>query len=259
MANSALAATLRVDVSAKLITGLRFNVMLGRSYMTGSKRDPKARTVTCEVVGVSERATTLGFSVPATTAARWNEEFGRPARPVETAWVVLKDPQRMGEVLAQARALGVSVDESQRMVALALDGVMAILLLVAGLLLALAAMIVSQTFYTRVALRRGEYALYRALGARRSTLVAVVLAEAMVVGLVCGGLGVAAALGAGGYLEAQAMAAAAELPVAPSALLSSAALPSLAGLVVAMGFAVLGAARPAWKAASSDPAEGLGL
>ena len=86
MANSALAATLRIELTPKLISGLTYNVQLGRSFMTGSRKDRRARVVTCQVVGVSDRATTLGFSVPAAVAARWNEEFGRPA-PVETAWV----------------------------------------------------------------------------------------------------------------------------------------------------------------------------
>ena len=53
----------------------------------------------------------------------------------------------MGEVVTAARALGVAVDESQRMVAVALDAALAILLLVAGVLLSLAAVIIAQTFY----------------------------------------------------------------------------------------------------------------
>ena len=259
MANSALAATLRIELTPKLISGLTYNVQLGRSFMTGSRKDKRSRVVTCQVVGVSDRATTLGFSVPASVAARWNEEFGRPARPVETAWVELTEPQRMAEVVTLARSLGVAVDESQRMVAVALDAALAILLLVASVLLSLAAMIIAQTFYARVALRRAEYALYRALGAKRSTVIAVVLAEAAGVGLLCGVLGVGLALGLGGWVETQALLAAAELPVAPTALLSEPVVPALAGLAVAVGFAVLGAARPAIKAATSDPAQGLGL
>ncbi|MDE0883708.1 MAG: ABC transporter permease, partial [Myxococcota bacterium] len=258
-ANSALAATLRVDVTPKLITGLRFTVMLGRSYMTGTKNDKRARQVIMEIVGVSEHATTLGFSVPAATAMRWNAEFGRPERPVEAAWVELSSPKRLSEVVDQARALGLAVDDSQRMIAAALDGVLAMLLLVAGLLLGLAAMIIGQTFFTRVALRRGEYALYRALGARRSTLIAVVLSEAAGVGLVCGLLGLSIGNLVGGWLEAKALLVAAELPFAPDALLSDSGFASLIGLSVAVGFAILGALRPAVGAASADPAVALGL
>jgi hypothetical protein len=259
MANSALAATLRVDVTPKLITGLRFTVMLGRSYMTGTKNDKRARQVIMQIVGVSEHATTLGFSVPAATAMRWNAEFGRPQRPVEAAWVELSSPKRLSEVVDQARALGLAVDDSQRMIAAALDGVLAMLLLVAGLLLGLAAMIIGQTFFTRVALRRGEYALYRALGARRSTLIAVVLSEAAGVGLVCGVLGLSIGNLVGGWLEAKALLVAAELPFAPDALLSDPGFASLIGLSVAVGFAILGALRPAVGAASADPAVALGL
>ena len=154
MANSALAATLRIELTPKLISGLTYNVQLGRSFMTGSRKDPRARVVTCQVVGVSDRATTLGFSVPAAVAARWNEEFGRPARPVETAWVELTEPQRMGEVVTAARALGVAVDETSAWWRWR-STPLAILLLVAGVLLSLAAMIIAQTFYA--AARRAEY------------------------------------------------------------------------------------------------------
>ena len=110
-----------------------------------------------------------------------------------------------------------------------------------------------------MALRRAEYALYRALGAKRSTVIAVVLAEAAGVGLLCGVLGVALALGLGGWVETQALLAAAELPLAPTALLSEPLLPAAVGVVVAVGFAVLGAARPAIQAATADPAQGLWL
>ena len=51
MANSALAATLRIELTPKLISGLTYNVQLGRSFMTGSRKDPRARVVTCQVVG----------------------------------------------------------------------------------------------------------------------------------------------------------------------------------------------------------------
>ena len=139
----------------------------------------------------------------------------------------------MAEVVKVARSLGVAVDESQRMVAVALDAAFAILLLVAGVLLSLAAMIIAQTFYARVALRRAEYALYRALGAKRSTVIAVVLAEAAGVGT--RGVSGWASLGLGGWVETQALLAA--VPLAPAALLSEPLLPAAVGVVVAVGFA----------------------
>ena len=90
-------------------------------------------------------------------------------------------------------------------------------------------------------------------------MIAVVLAEAAGVGLLCGVLGVALALGLGGWVETQALLAAARTaaPSAPAA--ARPLLPAAVGVVVAVGFAVLGAARPAIQAATADPAQGLGL
>jgi putative ABC transport system permease protein len=260
MANSALAATLKIDITPKMISGLSFDIVLNRSFMTGGmKTGGKRRRIKGRIVGISDKAITLGFSVPSAVAERWNREFGRDARPVDGAWVRLDDPSKMGAVTAQIDRLGLDVDEGPRVVGAVIDGAMAALVLIAGLLLLLAALIVSQTFYTRVAVRRAEYGLYRALGASRSLLLRLVMGEAALVGLLCGLLGSSLGYFAGQLAEREALALFEGLPVKPTALVIDDPWVFLVGLGVAVGFSLLGALRPAVRAARIDPARALGL
>jgi putative ABC transport system permease protein len=260
MANSALAATLKIDITPEMISGLTFDVVLNRSFMTGGmKKGGKRRKVKARIVGISDKAMTLGFSVPSAVAERWNREFGRPARPVAGAWVRLKDPGQMGAVTAEIDRLGLEVDEGPRVVGAVIDGAMAALVLIAGLLLLLAALIVSQTFYTRVAVRRAEYGLYRALGASRSLLLRLVLGEAALIGLVCGVLGSSLGFVAGCLAEREALALFDGLPIKPTALVIAEPWVFCVGLAVAISFSLLGALRPAVRAARIDPARALGL
>lgn len=260
MANSALAATVKVNLTPKLLAGLQFRMMVNRSYMTGGLAGQgKKRVVTCKIVGVSDKAITLGVSVPEAVAQRWNEEFNRPSRPVAGAWIRLAESRKMASVVAAVESYGLQVEEGPRLVGLVIDGLLAGLVLVAILLLILAAMIVAQTFYSRVALRRREYGLYRALGAPRGTIYRLVLGEAFVVGGLAGGLGVLAGFGAARWIELTALAALPELPFELAALALYHPGLAVGGLLVALLFALLGALRPAAQAASIDPAEALEL
>ena len=172
MANSALAATVKVNLTPKLLAGLQFRLMIGKSYMTGgSAATSKGRAVTCKIVGVSDKAITLGVSVPEGVAERWNREFRKSRGPlVAGAWVRLSQTQAMSRVVEAIPSYGLKVDEGPRLVSIVINGVLAGIVLVASLLLLLAAMIIAQTFYSRVAMRRRGYGLYRALGAPRTHL-----------------------------------------------------------------------------------------
>ena len=260
MANSALAATVKVNLTPKLLAGLEFRLMVGRSYMTGGIRGPgKGRTVTCKIVGVSDKAITLGVSVPEGVAERWNREFEKAPRPVAGAWVQLSETRQMASVVAAIESYGLQVDEGPRLVGLVIDGLLAGLVLVAGLLLLLAAMIIAQTFYSRVAMRRREYGLYRALGAPRGLIYRLVLGEALIAGGISGCLGVLLGFGAAYGIESTTLAALPDLPFELNALALYHPGLGLLGVALALSFALLGALGPAARAASVDPAEALEL
>ena len=106
--------------------------------------------------------------------------------------------------------------------------------------------------------RRSQLALLRAIGVTRLTLTGQLVAE----GIVIGALGAAAGVALGYFLANYAIAAvgadlgagyfhsvAADIAADPHALLAFFAL--------GVGFAVLGAALPAWEAAGRPPAQGL--
>ncbi|MAO84736.1 MAG: ABC transporter permease [Myxococcota bacterium] len=260
MANSALAATVKVNLTPKLLAGLQFRLMIGKSYMTGGIRGPgKGRAVTCKIVGVSDKAITLGVSVPEGVAERWNREFQKEPRPVAGAWVRLSETRAMSRVVEAIESYGLQVDEGPRLVGIVINGVLAGLVLVASLLLLLAAMIIAQTFYSRVAMRRREYGLYRALGAPRRLIYRLVLSEALIAGGVAGFLGVIVGFGAAYAIEMSTLAALPELPFELTAIALYHPGLILLGIGLALCFAFLGALGPAARAAAVDPAEALEL
>jgi putative ABC transport system permease protein len=145
------------------------------------------------------------------------------------------------------------------LVGIVINGVLAGLVLVASLLLLLAAMIIAQTFYSRVAMRRREYGLYRALGAPRRLIYRLVLSEALIAGGVAGFLGVIVGFGAAYAIEMSTLAALPELPFELTAIALYHPGLILLGIGLALCFAFLGALGPAARAAAVDPAEALEL
>ena len=88
-------------------------------------------------------------------------------------------------------------DRGARRAAFATAVIMVVLALVGGVLIAVAAAHIMHVFYLVVMVRRREIGLLRAVGARRGDIRLLLVAEAAVVGIVAGVLGLATALAAG--------------------------------------------------------------
>lgn len=124
-----------------------------------------------------------------------------------------------------------------------------ILLGFAGVAVFVGVFLIINTFSIIVAQRTRELALLRAIGAQRRQVIASVLTEAVIIGLVASLLGLAAGIGVGALLALVA-GSFAELPLAGVALPAGAVI---AALVVGVLVTVVAAVLPAYRASQVAP------
>jgi putative ABC transport system permease protein len=129
-----------------------------------------------------------------------------------------------------------------------------VLLVFAGVSLLVGSFVIWNTFNVLVAQRRREVALLRAVGATRRQVLGGVLAEAAVIGLVSGVVGLFAGVGLAAGIRSLMKLIGAEIPTTTPAIETRTIVAALGvGLVVTMVAAV----APAWSATRVAPMEAL--
>lgn len=255
--NSTVAPALqKPKLSESMVIGFEFVLQLGRSATAGIPDPAKIKKVTARIVGLSDRASLAGITIPEATARRWNDEYGFTS-PLTGAWVELDGPSYAGPVSNRIEQRGLRVDDTPKLVGAALTVGAGLVGLFAFLLLALSAFAIAQTFFLMVAERRSELAILRALGAKRGALGRLVLTEAAIVGAIGALVGIVAGSALAVALDAGVRGALPDLPLQPEALIHLSPMLLAAGLVLGVAAAVLGAALPALRASRADPAQAL--
>lgn len=255
--NNTVATSLeKPKLSERMVIGFEFLIEIGRSATAGVADPSKIQKLKARIVGLSDRASLAGITLPEATVRRWNKLFGRNS-PVTGAWVELERPSAAGPVSRRIEQRGLRVDDTPKLVGAALTVGAGLVGLFGGLLLALSAFAIAQTFFLMVAERRSELAILRALGAKRGTLARLVLAEAALVGLAGSLVGLMLGVGLALVLDAGVRGALPDLPIKLEAIVDMPPGLLLAGLLLGVAAAVLGAAVPAARAARADPAGAL--
>ena len=240
-------------------SGLTFNVRLGESLL-GKAREGSPRTVRARVVGVSARATDLGITLPIDTVRRWNEEYaGADAgRSYTSVLVEMKSTGDASAVIDHASTFGlVPKDTRARDVSVLVNGVTALLSLVATVILLMAASNIAYTFRALLHERRGEIGLYRAVGAAARDILLWQLCLAALVGTLYAAGGVLAGWIATLVADWVAASKLPDFPFKPDTFFAFP--PWLVAGALAFGalFALLGAFGPARRAARADPRTAL--
>ncbi|MCB9652898.1 MAG: ABC transporter permease [Deltaproteobacteria bacterium] len=186
-------------LSADALVGFEFELVLGVSVArVAGAGDPVERHV-ARVVGLSDHANLVGITVPEKTLRRWNQrwaasriEHGVKPRtrqdPLSGAFVRVRDRRAVGKISAAIERAGFRVDETPKLLGTAVNiglGLGGLFLIV---ILGLAVLAVTQVFVLLLRERRFDFAVLRALGARRKDVRSMILLEAAAVGLV-GALG----------------------------------------------------------------------
>lgn len=243
----------------RLLVGFEFPVEFGRSFVGGGHSERLGAQG--RVVGFSQRAMLEGITVPLETARRLNERFGQDARTYSAVVLQAEDPSRVPAIVERVRESGLEIDDSDRKLSQRVGAAIAIatsMLSLLGLLVcALASVNIALSLGASVRSRAGEFGIFRAVGARNRDVAALVLGEALVVGLSGGLLGVLGArllaLGADAAFTTWLPA----FPFKPDTFFRFPLWLHLAGIGVGLGAALLGALAPVRQAVRQDPARVL--
>ena len=129
-----------------------------------------------------------------------------------------------------------------------------VLLVFAGVSVVVGSFVIWNTFNVLVAQRRREVALLRAVGATRRQILAGVLIEAGLVGLVSGAIGLVSGVGLAAGIRALLTQIGLEMPTTSPAIEARTVIVALA---VGLGVTMVAAISPAWAATRVAPMEAL--
>jgi hypothetical protein len=240
------------------LMGLAFEMDFGASSFRPSALPPIRERM--RLAGVSDKAIPLGVTLPIGEVRRLNISLDAPAagERYHSAVIEVQSKRSAPGVVDAIEEMGLEVrDRGARRAAFATAVIMVVLALVGGVLIAVAAAHIMHVFYLVVMVRRREIGLLRAVGARRSDIRNLLVAEAAVVGMVAGIFGLAAAVAAGAAADAFAAFRVPNFPFKPESFFAFSPLLLIAALTLAVVACVVGALPPAFRAASGDPSEAL--
>ncbi|MFZ4735377.1 MAG: ABC transporter permease [Bradymonadia bacterium] len=247
-------------LSKHALLGFQVDATFGQSFLgRASQGEPMTRRL--ELVGFTDKAITVGLTMPIEYVKRLNARFSGPAA-ASTYHAILLEVGDQGQLPALSldiKAAGFDLaDKTERaeQAGMLINVVTLVFTLVSVLIVGIAAVNISHTFLMNVYQRRREIGVLRAVGASRADVRALVLGEALVLG-VLGGLsgallGVGAARAAdllGGRLP--------DFPYKPDTFFAFPAWLWPAALGFAVLFCLVGAFFPANAAARLEPAEAL--
>ena len=247
----------QIDPEAAI--GFTFDMAFGASTLRPSGRRPPQRE-RMRLVGFSDRAIPLGVTLPLEFVRDVNVAFGsaRAAGAYHSAIVRLETPRDAPAVLAAVEDMGLVVtDRGARRAADLMGLLVAILAVVGGAVLAVAAVSVAHATYITVSSRRREIAVLRALGASRRQVRGLFLTEAALVGAVAGALGVTVAVGAARVIDVMGRFWVPDFPFKPDSFFELDPWLLIGGVVLGVSACVLGAVWPTVTATAADPAEAL--
>lgn len=236
--------------------------MLGSSVAVSEGRRP-VRSVPLRLVGFSPQAIALGATVPRGYIQRWNAEYGTPGSERDYSSIVLelRRSQDLNPVIDAVRnELNLDVHPRYEMARKA-AGMIGLILLIfsmlAALIVAVGALQIAQIFALRNHERRREFGVMRSLGASSINLLAMLLGEAVVLGLIAGLVAIPSALAAAKLANWAFTRFSPDFPFKPASLFLFQPEWWLIGMTLAVSAAVVGALIPALRVARMDAGDAL--
>src|SRR6266851_4725358 len=248
------------QLSGALVVGFSFPVEFNSSMVAPSVRGSPIPSQV-QVVGVSDRALLAGITIPLSTAIRLNQGAGVDSQTFTGATLVAKSAELVPTIAAQARRMGLKIDDQERRMAenvgFAVTLTTSALALLSILICALAAANIAQTLFASVRARAKEIGIMQSVGASRSDVRNIILGEAAAIGMVGGALGTIGALVAEHAVDRLSLSYLPSFPFKPESFFSHPWTILLGGVSLGIVAAVLGAYAPSRRAAATDPAQTL--
>jgi len=247
------------ELNPEVALGLTADLRLGASLF-GVSSSHGVIEERLKLVGFSDKAIPVGVTLPLAYVQRYNALFrsAEAAREYHSAIVEVASKADVAGVTARVKQLGFEVsDRGAERAALVLAVLMLVFALVSGAILVVATIHIMHVFSMLVVQREREIGLMRAVGASRGDIRRIILGEAALVGAGAGAVGILIARAAMYGADLLADRWIPPFPYKPETFFHLA--PGLAAAAVALAVVscVIGAAGPAHRAASRDPAEVL--
>jgi putative ABC transport system permease protein len=243
------------------LDAMRFQLLLGASVFGSAEQATKAREVEAVVIGISPKAKRIGMTVPLGYIERWNTQFvSAEAGKTYSSMVVTLTDQRQIATFSQwlQDTLDLRLgDTTGQQLATAVFIVRFVLIAISLVIIVISAINIGHNFFMQVTERRRELGLLRAIGATQHDVMAVVLGEAALIGLIGGLLGVLAGVGLGAIIDFVVTHYLPRFPYKPPTWFHFKWWIWAGGLACAAAFAVIGGYLPARKASRMEPAQAL--
>jgi len=180
------------QITNDTLVGFGFEITVGRSLMIGHRGAKRTGVEPAKIVGVSPFAMTLGATVPIETARRLMSYYGNPSEETYSAIIVkASQPALVPSVIRGIEGLGLGVDKQ----AARTRDILTTLILIGSslgiLILVLAALNITHSFFAQLSERKQEFAIMRAVGAKKRHILGLVLSQAAMLGILGGLFGAA--------------------------------------------------------------------
>ena len=247
-------------LSANTLLGFQVNVTFGQSLL-GKSQQGKPITRRMKLVGFSDKAIPLGATLPLDYVKRLNGRFNgeEASRTYQSILLTVQDQGEVPGLAHRVKDAGFDLaDKTERaeQAGMLINIITLVFSLISVIIVGIAAINISHTFYMIVFQRKREIGVLRAVGASRADVRALILAEALLIGLVAGVTGAAAGFGSaraadllGGRLP--------DFPYKPDTFFAFPWWLWPTAVCFAALFCVFGAFFPANAAAKLEPAEAL--
>ncbi|MBS2023859.1 MAG: ABC transporter permease, partial [Deltaproteobacteria bacterium] len=180
-------------LTESMLVGFTFPIELGRSWVA-ARTLPTTIETQLQLVGFSDRAMLAGVTLPLETVRAIHRKLGQDADTYTSVLLRARSSSEVTALAARVRELGLEIDEGERGLVLQVGAAVKLTALALAslsiLITLLSAINVAQAFAARVRERRREIGILASVGATRSDVRALFLAEAASVGLAGSLLGV---------------------------------------------------------------------
>ncbi len=248
-------------LAPSMLVGFTLPVDFNRSYVVAPVPNAPVISAPVQVVGASDRALLAGVTIPLDAAIRLNRELGQDWETYSSITLVASSPGAVPRLIEAVKEMGLEIDDQERRLAENVGAAVALttsaLALLSVLICVLAAVNIAHALSASVRARAKEIGVMQAVGASRSDVRNIVLAEAAVVGLAGGLLGTLVAVPLAVVMDRLARSYLPQFPFKPESFFSFPWPVVVGGVMLGLLAAVAGAWFPSHRAAATDPARTL--
>jgi putative ABC transport system permease protein len=248
------------QISPQMVVGFTFPIEFNRSFVAATAPGPVTEGQ-IQVVGVSDRALLAGITIPLDAAVRLNQAGHVDAETFTGVTLQARDPGAVPTIVDEVKQMGLQVDDQERRLAQNAGAAVALtttaLALLSILICIIAAVNIAHALSAAVRAREREIGVMRAVGASRSDIRNIILAEAAAVGFLGGSIGTLGAWGVAKAVDFLSTGYLPSFPFKPDTFFSFPPPLLVGGAALGVLAALAGAYFPSRRAAAMDPARTL--